>query len=169
MGDVLEVERALAFVEGFHPVQRILLTCTGTLQGTLSAWFGGPMEIHVVDQGQEDAMVFNRKIEMRYEGQCIMEAESVVTTTREDVRGLVKARELGIGQIMEKLGIRPEFKLLVAGQDDESFWRVYKLFGSGVTYRIKEVFPQCYYKSVVESLAREQLDSAQPQRGTNRD
>lgn len=147
MGDVVEVERALAMVKAFDPIQRVLLTCTGTLQGTLSAWFGGPMEIVVVEQTHEDEETFHRVIEMKHRGQCMMKADSVVTTERKDVMDLLLVKQLGLGQIMDTLGITPGFKLLEAGQDSANFWRVYELCGDGVTYRIKEVFPQCWYKT----------------------
>lgn len=147
MADVVEVERALAMVKGFDPIQRVLLTCTGTLQGTLSAWFGGPMEIAVVEQTEhrEKNLDFARSIEMRYQDQCVMRAFSGIRTTREDVKSLVKEQRLGLGQILEKLEIRPEFVLVEAEQDDESFWRVYELHGAGMLYRIKEIFPKCWY------------------------
>ncbi len=156
MADIIEIERALAMVQNFHPLQRVLLTCTGTLQGTLSAWFGGPMEIVVIDQGQqaalmvepgrEDDLIFHRAIEMKHLGKCMMRAASTIATTREDVRDLVLEQTLGLGQIMEKLGIRPAFKLLEADQDDDDFWRVYELDGGAVLYRIKEIFPQRHYR-----------------------
>ena len=148
---IVEVERALEMVQQFHPIQRVFLTCTGTLQGTLSAWFGGPMQIHVIAQTQEGRLnldwVARRVIKMEFHGRCMMKAESVITTSREDVRDLLLEKQLGLGQIMEKLGIRPEFKLVEANQDYETFWRVYQLLGSGVTYRIREEVPQCYYRS----------------------
>ncbi len=153
MADVVEIEQALAVVQDFKPLQRVLLTCTGTLQGTLSAWFGGPMEIAVVEQARMEnldkgspSQIHHRTIEMRHKAQCVMKAESAIYTAREDVRALVLERKLGLGQIMEKLGIRPEFKLIEAAQDDEHFWRVYKLHAPDVTYTIKETFPQCHYR-----------------------
>ena len=157
MADIVEIERALAIVQKFDPLQRVLLTCTGTLQGTLSAWFGGPMKIVVIEQGQQgtlvvgetplvDVMVFQRVIEMKHKGKCVMRADSTITTTRAEIENLIMERNLGLGQIMEKLGIRPEFNLLEADQDGDDFWRVYELLGHEVTYRIKEVFPQRLYR-----------------------
>mgnify|MGYP001567908224 FL=1 len=52
---------------------------------------------------------------------------------------------IGIGQLLESLGIRPRFRLLEAGQDDLKFWRLYMLEGDRVTYRIREAFPKELY------------------------
>ena len=158
VADIIEIERALEAVQQFNPLQRVFLTCTGTLQGTLSAWFGGPMEIVVMEQAEqgtlmlgenhiEGMLTFHRIIEMRHSGKCIMRADSTILTEREDVIDLLTKKKLGIGQIMETLGITPEFRLLEADTNAADFWRVYELVGDRVTYRIKETFPQHLYKT----------------------
>ena len=56
------------------------------------------------------------------------------------------SQQIGIGQILEVLDVRARFTLLNVGQNKEFFWREYKLEGEGVTYLIKESFPQYWYQ-----------------------
>ena len=50
MADVVDLPALLAQLQGFPPLQRVLLATAGTLQGTLSAYFGAPVTVDVVSQ-----------------------------------------------------------------------------------------------------------------------
>ena len=51
MAELIEMTRHLELVKDFPPLQRIFLLCAGTLQGTLSAYFGTEVKVEV--QGQQ--------------------------------------------------------------------------------------------------------------------
>jgi len=145
MAEILLSDVVLSKIKDFTPLQRILLTTGGTLQGTLSAYFCKPVSVALVEQHKEDEMVWIRDINLRTPTQTVCHAKSRITTTRDDVRERLEKGALGIGQIMETLGIRPNFELKEVGQDADYFWRIYKLDGLGVAYRIREDFPKKLY------------------------
>ena len=53
MADVVDLPALLDRIQGFPPLQRVLLATAGTLQGTLSAYFGAPVTVEVVSQTVE--------------------------------------------------------------------------------------------------------------------
>lgn len=172
MAELIEITRALELVQEFSPLRRILLTCSGTLQGTLSAFFRAEVKVRVLEQRRAeslaerirpegdpspdpDGLVIRRVVDLYTHlalGSELSPVEAVVchassglSITRLDIREKVLSQELGIGQILEVSGVRPSFELLDAGQDYGFFWRRYKLAAPGVEYFIHEVFPQELY------------------------
>jgi hypothetical protein len=72
-------------------------------------------------------------------------ASTEAQITDPDVRRLVLARELGVGQITALLGASASFRLDEVGQEGDDFWRSYRLWGDGFSYRIRERFPGALY------------------------
>ena len=142
LAEYIEVAQTLDKVKDFTPLQRILLTATGTLQGVLSAYFGQQVRVVVRKQAVEDRWVVHRVADLMAGELVVCHADSQITLTLDKVREELLAKQKGIGQILEALGIRPEFRLLEVGRGDGDFWRVYKLEGPGVVYRITETFPE---------------------------
>jgi hypothetical protein len=148
MAELIEITTALEKVKGFSPLERILLTCSGTLQGTLSAYFGQEILVKVVRQTVDDSGVIGRLAHLHDKYVVVCEANSRLTIEREDVRGRVLAGDLGIGQVLETLGLRPSFQLDQVGEDPHHFWRLYTLRAPGVVYAIRESFPKTLYREV---------------------
>lgn len=153
MAELVEITRALDLVREFPPLHRILLTCTGTLQGTLSAYFGEEVRVEVVRQSFEDRdshIVVYRRADLyipRADSPLVVcRARSDLAIASGEVKTRVLSRELGIGQVLEVLGLRPSFTLLHVGRDHQAFWRAYKLEAAGVTYEIRERFPLELYR-----------------------
>ena len=145
MAEYIEVAQILDKVRDFTPLQRILLTATGTLQGVLSAYFGQEVQVVVREQAAEDGWVVHRVADLMAGGLVVCHADSHITLTLDKVRQEVLAKQMGIGQILEALEIRPKFRLLEVGRGNRAFWRLYKLEGPGVVYRITETFPEELY------------------------
>ena len=146
MAELVEITRALELVKDFPPLQRVFLLCAGTLQGTLSAYFG--VEVIVSVQGQHLTAndEISRQVILLAGGKNVCHAKSLLTIDRHDVRAKVLSQDIGIGQILEVLDVRAKFSLESVGQGDNFFWRKYKLQGDGVTYIITESFPQYWYR-----------------------
>lgn len=152
MAELIEITRGLEMVKSFSPMKRVFLLAAGTLQGTLSAYFGMEVVVelerqftrHNVERNQEEIV---REVVLRAGAMNACHAESSLYIDRADVREKVMSEQIGIGQILEVLDVRARFTLLNVGQNSLRFWREYKLEGEGVTYLIKESFPQYWYQA----------------------
>lgn len=135
-------------LRGFGPIRRVILATPGTLQGTLTAYFGSQVGVEVRFQDdQRDDKHFTREVDL-----VCREPERVVCTARtdvrvedEEIRRMLRARRIGLGQIVELLRVSTTFELEEVGGNDESFWRVYALRGTGLVCRIREEFPAALY------------------------
>ena len=151
MAELIEITRALELVKDFPPLQRIFLLCAGTLQGTLSAYFGVEVTVSVQGQwartneelGKEEIV---RQVVLEAGGKNVCHAKSSLFIDRDDVREKVMRQQIGIGQILEVLDVRARFTLDEVGQNKSCFSRTYKLEGEGVTYVIAENFPKYWYR-----------------------
>ncbi|MGH8773894.1 MAG: hypothetical protein ACRDWI_01555 [Jiangellaceae bacterium] len=142
MADVVDLAQLLDKLEGFSPLRRVMLATAGTLQGTLSAYFGAPVTVEVVSQTAENAKihrVVNLVCKKRELVTC--RAETEVHVEDRLMRELIAERSIGLGQISTLLGVRTNFELEAAAEDETSFWRRYRLWGDGFQFRITETFP----------------------------
>lgn len=146
MAELIEITRALEKVERFTPLQRILLLSAGTLQGTLSAFFGKEILVRVTQQSEDANHVIHRSADLHDRNVVVCTAESQIEILRADIRAEVMAGTTGIGQVLEMHGIRPSFELDRVEQDDRWFHRLYVLRAPGVVYHIRETFPQILYR-----------------------
>ena len=151
MAEVYPIEQVLDKIKEFTPLQRILLASAGTNQSTLSAYFGSPVTIEVTGQqsrknGGKDLII--RETDLVCNGKTVCSAETTIYACSSVAIDLIEAKELGIGQIMQHLGIKPDFNLEQVGSNDSGFWRIYTLTGddSCLTYRIHEQFPHELYR-----------------------
>jgi len=148
VAEILNLERVLEQLRDFGPVRRILLATPGTLQGTLSAYFGSPVTVRVRDQGDaRDHKHFIRHVDLVCEelGVTACSARSRIDVEDEEICTLIRDRRIGLGQIIEVLRVPTTFELDDAGSDDDCFWREYTLEGAGFRYRIREEFPAALY------------------------
>jgi len=136
-----DFEQILPKLEGFTPIERVLLTCSGTLEIATSAYLGEPVDVEVVEQSH-DGEVINRKVNLkgRYSGRIACQATSKVIVGDDQIREEVLSKKIGLGQALIKHGFKPEFEMIDLGKTDDSFYRVYKLVAPGINYTIKEVF-----------------------------
>lgn len=152
MAEIYPIEDVLDKIKEFTPLQRILLASAGTNQSTLSAYFGSPVTIRVTDQRQDRDAHIRRETDLICDDTIVCSAKTTIITHSKTVRKLLEDQELGIGQIMQCLGIKPGFQLQHVGIDDFLFWRTYSLWGKGegfldvLTYRIREQFPLELYR-----------------------
>ena len=146
MAELRDITRALEQVDDFTMVQRILLTCAGTLQGTLSAVFRTEVTVEVLEQSTTgESGGIKRSVALKAGSTVVCAAESTLYLDREDIRQAVMDKQMGIGQILEELDVRVRFRLLSVGRDMGHFWREYELKGLGVKYWISERFPRALY------------------------
>ena len=165
MSEVLAPD-TLEKLAGFTPLQRILLATAGTLQATLSAYFGAPVGIKLLQQTSPDPQEnatgrFSRTVDLVLVGQdlrlqighdlatggyVVCHAVSQIAIESSEIQQMVAAGVVGLGQILEGKGIRPTFVLVDVGQDLMKFWRTYDLCAPGVDYRITETFVKRLYE-----------------------
>jgi chorismate-pyruvate lyase len=148
MADIVDPTALLEKIRDFSPWQRVLLGTAGTLQGTLSAYFGAPVTVEVREQRVEGDDL-HRAVDLvcKDRGVVACHAVSVVHVEDDRVRELVVEQNIGLGQISALLGIRTTFELVDAGRDDGTFWRDYLMAGEGFEYRIHESFPADLYSA----------------------
>ncbi len=146
MAEIVDLQRELALIRGFSPLRRILLATPGTLQTALSAFFGAKVSVKVRDQEERSETVLRKADLVCVElGLDVGFASTEAQITDPDVRRLVLARELGVGQITALLGAGASFRLDEVGEEGDDFWRSYRLWGDGFSYRIRERFPGALY------------------------
>ena len=148
MAEILDLEGTLERLRDFGPIRRMILAVPGTLQGTLTAYFGSEVGIEVRFQDDSrDEKHFTREVDLvcRERGMVVCRARTDVLVEDEDIRNMLRERKVGLGQVVELLRIPTTFELEEAGEDSEFFWRVYELRGAGFVYRIREEFPSGLY------------------------
>jgi len=148
MAEILNPDEVLARLRGMSPLRRILLSVAGTLQTTLSAYFGESVDVEVLSQseGDEGENIF-REIQLVCRERRIVacRAWTRIEVRNDVVRKLIRERRMGLGQICEALGLRATFVLDAAGHGDGVLWREYRLEGSGFSYHIREELPARLY------------------------
>jgi chorismate-pyruvate lyase len=147
VADILDPDRLLRKLRGFSPLRRVLLATPGTLQGALSAYFGAPVTVKVVEQRERADGRIDREVELVCEerGFAACHAVTEIEVNDESIKELVRDRHMGLGQIIELFRRRASFDLEEAGEDHDRFWRRYRLAGDGFTFRITETFPTAQY------------------------
>jgi hypothetical protein len=150
VADVVDLSGLLDKIQGFPPLRRVLLATAGTLQGTLSAYFGAPVTIDVLDQWV-DGDVMHRTVDLVCKERRLVacHADAVVRVEDARMRELIVERSIGLGQIAALLGVRTNFELDDVGADGAHFWRTYRLWGDGFEYRITETFADDLYPAGV--------------------
>ena len=150
MAEIYPQDDVIRLLKDFPPLQRVLLAQSGTLQSTLAAFFARPVLVRVLTQEHvQGTGRWTRKVSLYFVedgGEIVAcEANSEVVVGPRDAQGLIKEEGLGLGQIMEALGIRPKFTLSEVGRNATHFWRLYILDGGDITYQIREDFPMHLY------------------------
>jgi chorismate-pyruvate lyase len=132
---------------GLNARQRVLLATAGTLQETLSAFFGGPVTVEVVHQ-EETPLGLVREVDLVFAARQLVVCHAITEAriAHPEIRRLLLEGELGIGQISAALGLVASFALDDAGHGEGIFWRAYRLWGDGFSYRIRETFPAQLYE-----------------------
>ena len=146
MAEIVDRDGFLKMLRGFTPLQRALLATAGTLQGTLSAFFGTPVTIQLVHQDETDRRIL-REVDLVCAAKKITVGHAVTQAqvTDPEIRGLLLDGEMGLGEISALLGTPVSFALDQTGRQPGAFWRLYRLWGQGFSYRIREVFPESLY------------------------
>ena len=149
MAEIVDQAQLLAKLRGFSPLRRLLLAIPGTLQSSLSAYFGHPVTVQVVSQATQGAVI-RRTVNLVGEdlGMVVVRAASDITVSDDHVRSLVEAQQMGIGQIVASLDVRTDFVLEDVGRGEGTFWRRYRLEGPGFTYLVREEFPTILFADV---------------------
>lgn len=149
MAEILNPDEVLAALRDFGPLRRIILATPGTLQGTLSAFFGSRVvvEVRFQSEGDDEKQHFERQVELVCAARnlVVCRARTEIEVEDAEIRRLIRERRIGLGQIIQGLGVPTAFDLEAAGSDAERFWRVYSLEGPGFVYRIREEFPAALY------------------------
>lgn len=151
MADVIDPSHLLEVLRGFSPLRRVVLANAGTLQGTLSAYFGAAVTVEVRSQ-TIDGDEMHRFVDLvcRERDLTVCTATTVIHVADSAVRALIVEQHLGLGQIAALLGVSTSFALEAAADGEHDFWRTYRMWGDGFEFRITETFPAHLYPDVVE-------------------
>ena len=151
MADVVDPSQLLAVLRDFTPLRRVLLATAGTLQGTLSAYFGAAVTVEVVAQSS-DGDVMHRTVDLvcADHGLTVCQATTAIHVADPGIREMIVERRIGLGQIATLVGVPTSFELDEAAQEERSFWRAYRLWGDEFEFRITETFPCHLYPDVPE-------------------
>jgi hypothetical protein len=146
LADIVDLTALLAQLQGFPPLQRVLLANAGTLQGTLSAYFGAPVTVDVVSQTVRGESV-HREVELvcKERDQVVCRATTEIRVADERMRQLIIERSVGLGQIVALLGESAQFELDQVADEPGRFWRRYRMWGDSFSYVITETFPKDLY------------------------
>jgi chorismate-pyruvate lyase len=146
LADIVDLPALLAQLQGFPPLQRVLLATAGTLQGTLSAYLGAPVTVDVVSQTVRGDSV-HREVALVCKEQDLVacRASTEVRVADERMRQLIIQRSIGLGQIVALLGGSAQFELDEVGDEPSEFWRRYRMWGDRFAYVITETFPKDLY------------------------
>ena len=149
MAEIIDLEGMLDTLRGFGPLRRVILGTSGTLQATLTAYFGSKVGVEVRFQSDDqDKNHFVREADLVcYEsGTVVCRARTDVVVEDDEVRRLLRERNMGLGQIVQLLRIPTSFDLKEVGEEDGVFWRVYQLRGAGFSCCVRESFPASLYQ-----------------------
>lgn len=159
MADVIDSDGMISMLRPFSPLRRVLLAATGTLQGTLSAFWAAPITVRLLSQSTNGDHV-RREVDLVCEERDLVVCHAVTTMDVSDhaIETLLRESTLGIGQIITVLDRRTSFALQDVGQDEAHFWRKYRMWGHGFDYHIHESFEHRRYPDVelVEGRDEEQ-------------
>jgi hypothetical protein len=147
MAEIVDLDAVLKKLQGFSPLQRMVLATPGTLQATLAAFFGEPVTIRVLHQNESDAGL-HREVDLVCPTKNVVVCHAVTEAhvTDPKIRRLILETEMGLGQITAALKLQSSYALDEVGQNTAQFWRLYQLSGDGFSFRIRETFPNKLYR-----------------------
>lgn len=150
MAEILHLEEVLEKLGGLRPLHRMLMATAGTLQTTLAAYFGEPVDVEVGAQSEEEdeegaTLLRAVKLVCRDSREVACHAQTRIEVRNDLVLKLIRERNIGLGQICETLGLRATFVLDDVCLDDTCLWREYRLEGPGFCYHIREELPRELY------------------------
>ena len=129
-------------------VERILLSTQGTVQTLLGVIFGYPVSVEVISQLNYDTVLV-RWVRLYAEDPdpfTIALAQSVIplAKNRPDFIGKMSDKEIGIGQVLQLLGVTTEREILGVHVDERTIARSYTITGDNIDILITETFPRWF-------------------------
>ncbi|KAJ1513848.1 hypothetical protein HMI56_001627 [Coelomomyces lativittatus] len=128
------------------PIERIILSSSGTLQRTLSAFYNLPIDLDLIyndityDETKERWTV-SRKIHLLCSSQIICVAITCLTITQKEHFEKLVTEGIGLGQFFKLIHVSPTFQLYSVEKSDQRLFRHYELGCPGVLARIHETYP----------------------------
>mmetsp|Transcript_9280 Transcript_9280/g.20785 ORF Transcript_9280/g.20785 Transcript_9280/m.20785 type:complete len:397 (-) Transcript_9280:31-1221(-) len=141
-----------------HPLQRCLLTSSGTTSRIIAAYYLSPVQVVILrsaelpsDTPDLDCAVFERKIVMVCKDVAVARARTKSTVTKPEFLQALKVKDCSIASIFRKFDLLPQFDLLDVQLDSETissdgapgFGRCYKLTAPGIECEVCEEFSRC--------------------------
>jgi len=125
--------------------QKILLAETGTLEQVLSVLAGESVEVKVVEQKETRGVITRASTVSTNSGRLLVKAQSMIFTRNipRKVAQLVRARDYGIGSIIQSLELETFRKITEIGYEPHSanLFRKYRItIGGKVGFEIREEF-----------------------------
>lgn len=142
MAELSNPEQLLKTIKPFPPLARVVLATAGTLQTTLSAYFGVSVGVEVLSQTfGPNGPIHRRANLVRADDHLVVcRASALIHVDRRDAQELIVQGRRGLGEILLLLEVPTSFDLSDVGEEDGIIWRRYQLTGHGISYTIREEF-----------------------------
>mmetsp|Transcript_23108 Transcript_23108/g.53109 ORF Transcript_23108/g.53109 Transcript_23108/m.53109 type:complete len:388 (-) Transcript_23108:64-1227(-) len=134
-----------------HPLQRCLLTSSGTTSRIIASYYLSPVQIVILRSSEvqattnDDMTAYERKIAMVCKGVAVARAHTVAKVDNPEFLKALRSKDCTIAGIFRTYDLLPQFDLLDVnlGAEDETgrgFGRRYKLKAPGIECEVHEEF-----------------------------
>jgi len=134
---------------GFQKGEQVILANFGTNQTLLTLIFQKPANVKNIT-GSDAHGVITRNVDLIAGDQVVGHATTHIPRdrNRSHIWDAVKARKLGLGQIIVTYNLSSKRNLVDVGHDDQAFWRTYTIEGPDVFFEISEHYPRQPFEAV---------------------
>lgn len=134
---------------GFQKGEQVILANFGTNQTLLSVIFQEPANVKNITIDETDGEII-RNVDLVAGEKTVGHATTHIPRDRnsEPVWEAVRARQLGLGQIIVTYCLPTKRVLVDVGRDDEAFWRTYNIEGPEVFFEINEYYPRVPFEAI---------------------
>ena len=135
--------------DGFQKGEQVMLANFGTNQTLLSLIFQKPANVKNI-QIEEVKGIITRDVDLITGEQVVGHATTHIPRDRnsQKVWDAVRARQLGLGQIIVTYNLPTKRELVDVGHDDQAFWRTYTIEGADVFFEIYEHYPRSPFEAI---------------------
>lgn len=135
--------------DSFQKGEQVILANFGTNQTLLSLIFQKPANVKNIHIEEAEGVI-TRDVDLITGEQVVGHATTHIPRDRnsQKVWDAVRARQLGLGQIIVTYNLPTKRELVDVGHDDQAFWRTYTIEGADVFFEIYEHYPRSPFEAI---------------------
>jgi len=135
--------------DDFQKGEQVILANFGTNQTLLSLIFQKPANVKNIHVEEANGLL-RRDVDLITGEQVVGHAMTLVPRDRnsQKVWEAVRAKQLGLGQIIVTSNLPTKRDLVNVGHDDQAFWRTYTIEGPDVFFEIYEHYPRQPFEAI---------------------